>query len=85
MHVELQHDNVVRWIAFVTQTGRRFEWGFKDFTDNETNIVEDAPRDGAYLAAFRGFEGKQLPKELGGYKKRYLIQVSHPPLVTLIT
>jgi hypothetical protein len=56
------------------QLGRRFEWGFKD-RENATSDADYAPRDGAYLAAVRGYEGKQLPKALGGYKKRYIIQI----------
>ncbi|KIZ04484.1 hypothetical protein MNEG_3476 [Monoraphidium neglectum] len=74
VRVELQHDSVMRWMAFVTQLGRRFEWGFKD-RENATSDADYAPRDGAYLAAVRGYEGKQLPKALGGYKKRYIIQI----------
>ena len=72
--VELQHSDVMRWMAFTTSAGRRFEWGFKDAPGAETFVIEP-PREGAYLAAFRGYEGKQLPKELGGYKKRYIVQV----------
>ncbi|GBF88704.1 tyrosine serine phosphatase [Raphidocelis subcapitata] len=72
--VELQHDSVMRWMAFTTNLGHRYEWGFKDQPDAESYVIE-APRPGAYLAAIRGFEGKQLPKELGGYKKRYIIQL----------
>jgi len=65
----------MRWMAFTTNLGNRYEWGFKDASPAVESHVESAPRDGAYLAAFRGFEGKQLPKEMGGYKKRYIIQV----------
>jgi hypothetical protein len=72
--VELQHDDVMRWMAFTTNHGHTYEWGFKDKPNTEYHVIA-APRDGAYLAAFRGFEGKQLPPELGGYKKRYIIQV----------
>lgn len=72
--MDLQHDDVMRWMAFSTNLGRRFEWGFKDHP-GATSYVDAAPRDGAYLAAVRGYEGKQLPKELGGYKKRYIIQI----------
>jgi hypothetical protein len=64
----------MRWMAFTTQLGRRFAWGFKGVEGAKSYTVY-APRDGAYLAAFRGFEGKQLPPELGGYKKRYIIQI----------
>ena len=64
----------MRWIQFTTNAGRAFEWGFKDVPGRQ-EITATAPRDGAYLAAFRGFEGKPLPPELGGYKKRYIIQL----------
>jgi len=74
VRVELQHDRVMRWMAFTTQLGRRFEWGFPNVTDAKSYSIY-APRDGSYLAAFRGFEGKQLPPELGGYTKRYIIQI----------
>ncbi|GBF89996.1 tyrosine serine phosphatase [Raphidocelis subcapitata] len=72
--VDLQHDSVMRYMAFTTQWGRRYEWGFKDMPGVESYTAY-APREGAYLAAFRGFEGKQLPPELGGYKKRYIVQI----------
>jgi hypothetical protein len=65
----------MRWMAFDTSAGRRYAWGYKDVDANVTRVTSPAPRDGAYLAAFRGFEGRQLPPELGGYKKRYIIQV----------
>ncbi|KIY96229.1 hypothetical protein MNEG_11733 [Monoraphidium neglectum] len=73
--VVLQHDEVMRWISFTTNLGNKYEWGYKDYQANTTTTTSLAPRDGAYLAAFRGFEGKQLPQELGGYKKRYIIQL----------
>jgi hypothetical protein len=72
--VELQHDSVMRWMAFTTSLGNKYEWGYPG-EPNATDVVLDAPREGAYLAAFRGFEGKQLPPEMGGYTKRYIIQI----------
>lgn len=75
MRVEVEWDHIMRWMAFNTNLGNHHEWGFKNASENVTDVVVDAPREGAYLAAFRGFEGKQLPPELGGYKKRYIIQV----------
>jgi hypothetical protein len=74
VRVDLQHDHVMRWMSFTTSKGYTYEWGFKD-NANTTAATITPPREGAYLAAFRGYEGKQLPPELGGYKKRYIIQV----------
>jgi hypothetical protein len=48
--------------------GRWFAWGFPNVTDANKAAVQAPP--GTYIAAFRGFEGKPLPKHLGGHKKR---------------
>lgn len=48
--------------------GRWFAWGFPDVAGATRAVVQAPP--GTYVAAFRGFEGKPLPKHLGGYKKR---------------
>jgi hypothetical protein len=74
VRIDLQHDHVMRWMAFTTSKGAAYEWGFKNHP-NTTAVTALPPREGAYLAAFRGYEGKQLPPSLGGYKKRYIIQV----------
>jgi len=57
--------------APVACRGRYFAWGFVN-VDGAQIVVQDAPQPGAYSAAFRGFEGKPLPPELGGHKKRYV-------------
>ena len=75
MRVDLQYDDVMRWLGFTTSLGNFYSWGYKDMNPNTTSVAVLPPRDGAYLAAFRGFEGKQLPPELGGYRKRYIIQL----------
>lgn len=66
---EVQHDRLQRYMAFTLNTGRVCSWGFPNAT-NTTTYIATAPNPGAYLAAVRGFEGKPLPPERGGYKKR---------------
>lgn len=59
----------MRFMSFVTNLGRKAEWGFANVT-NATTATVYAPRPYSYIAAIRGEEGKPLPKHLGGWKKR---------------
>jgi len=72
---EVQYDTVMRFMEFTTNRGQKCTWGFRNVA-NTTMGMALAPNAGAYLAAIRGNEGKPLPPEKGGYKKRYIIQVS---------
>lgn len=49
-----------RYAAFSTNKGRVLSWGFKD-VPGSTKAAVEAPVPGAYVAAFRGFEGKPAP------------------------
>uniref|UniRef100_A0A383VG82 Uncharacterized protein n=1 Tax=Tetradesmus obliquus TaxID=3088 RepID=A0A383VG82_TETOB len=73
VRAELEWDTIMRWANFTSSQGRWFAWGFPNVT-GVTKAAVQAPA-GAYIAAFRGFEGKPLPKHLGGYKKRYIAQL----------
>jgi hypothetical protein len=55
-----------RYAALTTNKGRVLSWGFKD-VPGSTKAAVEAPVPGAYVAAFRGFEGKPAPVA----KKRY--------------
>lgn len=56
--IELQWDIIsMRYVKFWTNKGRTFEWGFPD-VPGATVAVSTPPVPGAYLAGFRGFEGK---------------------------
>ena len=59
----------MRFMSFWTNRGRKAAWGFPS-TENATRAVALPDRPGSYLAAIRGNEGRPLPPELGGYKKR---------------
>eukprot|EP00879_Flechtneria_rotunda_P015909 GHRR01016637.1.p1 GENE.GHRR01016637.1~~GHRR01016637.1.p1 ORF type:complete len:173 (+),score=25.65 GHRR01016637.1:1128-1646(+) len=74
VRVEIQWDHIMRWFNFTTNLGRGFAWGF-DKVPGTRKVVVDAPAPGAYVAAFRGYEGKPLPKEQGGFKDRYISQL----------
>eukprot|EP00877_Chromochloris_zofingiensis_P011545 jgi/Chrzof1/6644/Cz19g04040.t1 len=65
----------MRFMSFVTNLGRKAEWGFANVT-NATTATVYAPRPYSYIAAIRGEEGKPLPKHLGGWKKRYIVRIS---------
>lgn len=59
--VLLQWDTIsMRYAKLTTSLGRELEWGFKDVA-GATTAVSEPPVPGAYLAAFRGFEGKPRP------------------------
>eukprot|EP00775_Hariotina_reticulata_P009683 gene9683-9841_t len=74
VRAEFQWDSIMRWMNFTSNLGRYFAWGFPNVEGAQT-IIQQAPHPGAYIAAFRGFEGKPLPPDLGGYKKRYISQL----------
>eukprot|EP00775_Hariotina_reticulata_P010764 gene10764-10920_t len=70
--VQIQWDPIsMRHCTFTTNTGRQLSWGFPNVTGC-TTATAVAPVPGAYLAGFRGFEGKPRPVS----KKRYLIQLA---------
>ncbi|KAF6256750.1 hypothetical protein COO60DRAFT_1528060 [Scenedesmus sp. NREL 46B-D3] len=74
VRAELEWDNIMRWANLPAPCkGRWFAWGFPDVAGATRAVVQAPP--GTYVAAFRGFEGKPLPKHLGGYKKRYIAQL----------
>eukprot|EP00878_Enallax_costatus_P027123 GHUV01029173.1.p1 GENE.GHUV01029173.1~~GHUV01029173.1.p1 ORF type:complete len:142 (+),score=28.98 GHUV01029173.1:218-643(+) len=64
----------MRWANFTTNRGRYCAWGFYNAPGVTTAIIVP-PSITTYLAAFRGYEGKPLPPQLGGFKKRYIIQL----------
>jgi hypothetical protein len=65
--VQIQWDPIsMRHCTFTTSTGRELSWGFPNVTGC-TTATAAAPVPGAYLAGFRGFEGKPRPVS----KKRY--------------
>lgn len=49
--------------------GRYCAWGFLGVAGASSAVVTP-PVPGGYIAALRGFEGKPLPKEVGGHKDR---------------
>jgi hypothetical protein len=53
----------------VSCRGRYCSWGFPD-VDNVTKAVVEAPGPNMYIAALRGYEGKPLPPNMGGFNKR---------------
>lgn len=69
VRLEIQYDHIFRWANFTSNLGRYFAWGFPNVA-NTTTIIQTAPARGAYLAAFKGSEGKPLPPEQGGFQKR---------------